>query len=119
MTVWTMNVMLKHHASGVMCCRLWGDDDAQLFEVLYGIGASIDDKQQGSSWENYLITPEQQMLAVSFYGVPVMDYLEPRYQRAVREGDAGMVDQINRTRAHVGTVRVPLLMDPLAKGVLH
>lgn len=119
MTVWTCNVLYKHHAAGDMRPRLWGDDDAELLTVLYGCGASLDDRQPNTSWENYLITPAQQLVAVEL-GAVVTDWLEPRYQRALAEGDLDMCLQINRTREHTARpgLRQPLLKDPLAQRAL-
>lgn len=120
MTVWTCNVLLKHHTAGDLRPRLWGDNDNELLMVLYGIGASVDDRQPATSWENYLITPEQQVLAVDKFGAVMSDYLEPRLQRAQREGDVGMIYQIARTREHTATPgpRQPLMRDPLAKSLV-
>jgi hypothetical protein len=113
-TVWTCNVLCKHHATGDMRPRLWANDDCELLTVLYGIGASLDDRQPDTSWENYLITYEQQLLAVDQFGAVVTDYLEPRAQRAEREGDWMMVAQIERSREHSRGATQPLLRDRLA-----
>lgn len=118
MTVWTCNVLARHHAAGDMRPRLWGDNPAELAVVLMAIGASEADRQRDCSWENYLITPEQQTFAVDL-GAVVTDYLEPRLQRAMREGDTGMIFQITRTREGFRQQgRQPLLRDPLARRAL-
>jgi hypothetical protein len=118
-TVWTCNLLLKHHAAGDMRARLWGDDDTELLMVLYGIGAGIEDSQRDTSWENYLITLEQQVLAVDQFGVIVTDYLEPRLQRAMREGDLPMVMAIYRSRENFKGKPSPVLRDLLAVRALN
>lgn len=124
MTVWTCNVLFKHHAAGDMRPRLWGDNDCELLAVLYGVGASVDDRQPNTSWENYLITPEQQLLAVRDFGAVVTDYLEPRAQAAERNCEWEMLASIERTREGWRAKRcypagvLPVLLDPQARGIL-
>lgn len=117
MTVWTCNLLTRHHTTGEMRPRLWGDNDGELLAVLYGCGASLEDRQPDTSWENYLITPEQQLRAVEEFGAVQTDWLEPRAQAAERNGEWSMLAQIERTRE--ATRRAyqpgprPLLRDPL------
>lgn len=97
MAVYTCNILLKHHVAGDMRPRLWADTPEEAMIAAYGCGASLDDIQPDTTWENYLITPEQQAAAITL-GAKLCDYLEPRYQRAVREGDTGMIRCIELNR---------------------
>lgn len=103
MTVYTASIMLKHHHRGDLCRRLWADTSDEALMAAYGCGATIDDLQPGTSFENYLITEAQQDAAIAA-GAVQTDWMEPRYQRAKREGDDRMVLSIELSRAS-GAVR--------------
>lgn len=98
MTVYTCNLLQKHHATGEHRPRLWADTADEIALALYECGASHDDQERNNpKFENYLITPDQQALAI-FNGAVLTDYLEPRYQVAQREGDQAMIRSIELSR---------------------
>lgn len=100
MTVYTCNLLYKHDATGEFRPRLWADDDLELFAAAEAVGATAMDIQPNPGWFNYLITELQQALAIAD-GAVMTDYLEPRYQRAKREGDTAMMRSIELSREAV------------------
>lgn len=107
MTVYVANILTKHHANGEMRPRLWADTSDEALCAAYACGAELSDRQPDTSWENYLISPDQLAEAVR-QGARVCDWLEPAYQRAARIGDSGLRRQIERTRKHTARRRAEL-----------
>lgn len=99
MAVYTCNLLQKHVATGVHRPRLWADDENEALVAAYAVGASVSDIDMTQGFESYLITPEQQALAIA-QGAKLCDYLEPRYQMAKRAGDVDMIRGIELSRRH-------------------